>query len=151
MKKPAFLYALVFGLALVSVPGASAQESNEYAECAAVLASPPFVDILTRNEGHDFYEIAYPKNAQKLVGLECSVDELTEFFETAGWEFERLTENSLTGPFGVPGAKYYSDASAHYCLKRPTLFGMFDYRCRPIARIDFYEGRISNLGAYTNK
>jgi len=151
MKKPVFLYTLAFGLAVVGVTGASAQESDDYAECAQLLNSPPFVDILTRNEGHDFHEISSQKSGQKLLGVACSVDELTEFFEDAGWEFERLTEISSTGPFGVPGAEYYSDASARFCLKRPTLFGMFDYRCRPVAKIDFYEGRISNLGAYTTK
>ena len=121
------------------------------AECAAVLAAPPFVDMLTRNEGRDFHEIRSVSSRLALVGLACRVDPLTEFFEDAGWEFEYFDEYSRIGTTGITGAEFYSDASAHYCLKRPTLFGLFDYRCRPIVRIDFDEGRISNITAYTTK
>ncbi len=145
-------FVLITFLMVPALAMAQDESVDRNADCAAVLAAPPFVDILTRNEGYDFYKISYPENAQKLVGLECSVDELTDFFEKAGWEFLRLSEHyNSTGPFGGSGHEYYSDSSAHYCLKRPTLFGMFDFRCRPYARIDFYQGQISSAGAATLK
>ncbi len=144
---------LFLTLLLILSNAAFAQDENADpdADCAAVLAAPPFVDMLTRNEGRDFGELSPLKSGRALLGLECSVDKLTVFFEDAGWELLRYEEQRLVGPFGVPGAEYYSDASAHYCLKRPTLFGMFDFRCRPRAGISFVDGRISNIGAYTSK
>lgn len=122
-------------------------------ECASVLAAPPFVDMLTRNEGKDFHELSDRENQQKLLGLACSVAELTGFFESAGWKFLGFKEKNLLGPFkrgdGTPD--YYIDAAAEYCLKRPTLFGMFDFRCRPLASIYFHEARISSLNTSINK
>lgn len=143
---------MVFAAALcLSLPALALADGAD-ADCAAVLAAPPFVDMLTRNEGRDYHEFSSSSSAHLLLGLGCSVDELTVFFEDAGWEFLRLTEHkSSTGPFGVPSAEYYSDGSAHYCLKRPTLFGIFAFRCRPYARIDFYAGRVSNIASYRSK
>ena len=143
-------------LLLVMLPTlAIAQEegADPVPECAAVLASPPFVDVLTRNEGKDFSKISSRKSGRELVGLECSVVELTEFFENAGWEFLRFEEQSLVGPLGGHGgiSKYYVDALASYCLKRPTLFGKFFFSCRPIVTILFHEGRISHLIVYMSK
>ena len=128
-------------------------DADPVTECAAVLASPPFVDILTRNEGEDFHELSPLKSGRALVGLECSVDELTAFFEDAGWEFLEFREGSLRGPSGGHGGipEYYKDAAADFCLKRPTLFGRFGFRCRPIATILFHEGRISHLIVYMSK
>ena len=96
-------------------------------ECAAVLASPPFADILTRNEGKDFHELSPLKSGRALLGLECSVVELTEFFENSGWEFQWYEERRLAEPFGGHGGipEYYRDAAASFCQKRPTLFGRF--------------------------
>jgi len=146
------LLFLILSLILPQAAMAQQADADPYAECMAVLAAPPFVDILTKNEGNDFYKINDPENVQALVGLTCRVDELTTFFEDAGWKFLRYTGNSsLIGPFGIPGAKYYSDGSAHYCLKRRIFYGILGLKCRPYARIDFYEGRISNLGSYTSK
>ncbi len=121
--------------------------------CAEVLAAPPFVDMLTRNEGRGFREFSSPSSMHLLLGLECSLSELTEFFENAGWELQQFEESSLLGPFkrndGTPD--YYIDAAADFCLKRPMLFGLFDYRCRPIASVYFHEGRISSLNTSMNK
>ena len=145
-------YLLIIQFSLLPALAFAQEEGvDNISDCAAVLAAPPFLDMLTRNEGHDFSEISSPENEQKLLGIECSVDQLTEFFEDAGWEFEYFDEYKRVGTSGVTGVKFYSDSSAHYCLKRPTLFGMFDYRCRPIVRIDFDEKQISNLTAYTTK
>ncbi|PHQ99937.1 MAG: hypothetical protein COB39_00755 [Marinosulfonomonas sp.] len=133
---------------------AIAQEDvDPSSECAEVLAAPPFADMLTRNEGNDFHELSPVKSGRALLGLECSVDELTEFFEDAGWEFRGYETTRLGGPLGADGdlPDYYVDASADYCLKRPTLFGRFGYRCRPSAAILFFEGRISNLIVYVSK
>ncbi|MBL4873689.1 MAG: hypothetical protein JKY41_09915 [Rhodobacteraceae bacterium] len=122
-------------------------------ECAEVLASPPFDDILTRNEGNDFHELSPLRSGRALLGLECSVDELTEFFENAGWEFLDFREQRLAGPFGGQGGipKYYVDAVADFCQKRPTLFGRFFYSCRPIAAVLFHEGRVSSIIVFMSK
>lgn len=146
------LVALVLSFPTLAL--AKEGEAIPVTECAAVLAAPPFVDILTRNEGKDFSELNPLYSGRALLGLECSVDELTDFFENSGWEFLDYEEwRSLVGPVqGNPGnSEYYVDASASYCLKRPTLFEIFDYRCRPIATIAFHEGRISHIIAHTSK
>lgn len=116
-------------------------------DCTAVLAAPPFVDILTRNEGRDFHDLSPLSSGRELLGLECSVDELSAFFEDAGWEFLDFRERSLGGPLGGHGGipEYYVDAVADFCLKRPTFFGIIDFRCRPMVTILFYKGEISNL------
>lgn len=123
------------------------------AECAEVLAAPPFVDMLTRNEGRDFQDLSPLSSGQALLGLECSVGELTEFFENAGWEFLEYAEQRLGGPLGGHGgiSEYYVDASASFCLKRPTILGMFGFRCRPLATILFLKGRVSHIIAYVSK
>ena len=69
---------------LPSLSFAQEEGADPFTECAAVLASPTFVNILTRNEGKDFHVLSPLKRGRTLVGLECSVDELTEFFEDAG-------------------------------------------------------------------
>ncbi len=134
---------------------AIAQEegADPVTECAAVLAAPPFVDILTRNDGNDFGELSPLKGGRALLGLECSVDELTEFFEKAGWELLQFEEKNLLGPFsrGDGAPDYYIDAAADFCLKRPMLFGMFDFRCRPIATILFHKGRVSSIIVFMSK
>ncbi|MBL4874400.1 MAG: hypothetical protein JKY41_13705 [Rhodobacteraceae bacterium] len=132
---------------------ALAQDEDPFSECAAVLAAPPFVDILTRNEGNDFRELSPLKSGRALLGLECGVGEVIEFFEGAGWELQQLEENNLLGPFerGDGTADFYIDAVADFCLKRPPLFGIFDFRCRPIASVYFHEGRISSLHTSMSK
>ncbi len=133
----------------------AAQESAvvSNSECAAVLAAPPFVDILTRNEGKDFHELSPVKSGPALLGLECSVDELTKFFEAAGWTFLQFEEKKLLGPLkmGDGAPDYYIDAAVGFCLKRPTLFGMFGFRCRPMASVYLHEGLISGLHTSMNK
>jgi len=133
---------------------ATAQEegADPITECGAVLASPPFVDILTRNEGKDFHELSSRNSGQQLLGLECGVDELTDFFEIAGWEFLRFEEFELAGPLGgrsgIP--EHYIDASAFYCRKRPTILQFFP-RCAESVEIFFHEGKISYLIPYVSK
>ena len=134
---------------------AIAQEegADPVTECAAVLAAPPIDDILTRNEGRDFDKVSSMEGRGVLLGLECSVDDLTFFFENSGWEFLELQVSSVIGPFGqglgIP--VYYRDSSASYCIKEPTLFGLFRYRCRARVVVLFYEGRISHLIANVSK
>jgi hypothetical protein len=114
-------------LLLPALAMAQDEEVAPVPECAAVLSAPPFVDILTRNEGNDFHELSPLSSGRALLGLECSVDELTEFFENSGWEFQLYEERRHTGPFGGHGGipRYYRDATASFCQKRPTLFGRF--------------------------
>ncbi|MCK4713775.1 MAG: hypothetical protein KAT26_12935 [Marinosulfonomonas sp.] len=150
------LFPFVFTILIVlftSVALAQEEGVDPVTECAEVLASPPFADVLTRNEGKDFHELSPLKSGRALVGLECSVDELTGFFENAGWEFRGFEKQSLGGPLGGHGGipEYYVDAAADFCLKRPTLFGMFGFRCRPIATILFHDGKISSLIVYMSK
>lgn len=142
-----------FLLILVLAFPASAIADN-HETCIEVLNAPPFVDMLTRNDRNDFDKLSPLKSGRALLGLECSVDELTKFFESAGWEFlDYRTRRRPGGPLrsgsGLPD--YYVDATAEYCFKQPTLFGMFDYRCRPMASILFYKGRISNLLVHVSK
>ena len=120
--------------------------------CAEILAAPPFVDILTRNEGNDFQELSPLKSGRALLGLECTVEELTEFFENAEWEFLEFEEGNLAGPLGGHGGipEYFRDAGASYCKKRPTILGFFP-RCRPRVRILFHEGQISHLIVHMSK
>ncbi len=144
---------MVFAAALcLSLPALALAESAE-TDCAAVLTAPPFVDMLTRNEGQDFQDLSPLSSGQALLGLECSVGELTEFFENAGWEFLEYAEQRLGGPLGGHGgiSAYYVDASASFCLKRPTILGMFGFRCRPLATITFFKGRVSHIIAYVTK
>jgi len=134
---------------------AFAQEEgvDNISDCAAVLAAPPFLDMLTRNEGNDFSEINPLYSGRPLLGLECSVDELTKFFEGSGWEFLGFEDwKSLAGPVqGNSGnSKYYVDASTSYCLKRPTIWRFFP-RCRAVATIAFHDGRISHIIAHVSK
>ena len=147
-------YLLVI-LFLVFPSLAIAQEEgvDQITECAAVLAAPPFDDILTRNEGNDFREFSPLKSGRALLGIECSIDEVTEFFETAGWEFRGYEEWSLAGPSGEKDGipEFYNDSAVRFCLKRPTLFGMFGFRCRPRASVYFHEGQIVYMTASMSK
>jgi len=147
------LFFLISFLMVPALAMAQDESGDRNADCAAALAAPPFVDILTRNEGKDFGELSSQKSGRALVGLECSVDELTEFFEHAGWEFRGYEEWSLAGPSGgkdgIP--EFYNDAAARFCLKRPTLFGRFGFRCRPLASVYFHEGRIVYIQTGMNK
>ncbi len=147
-------YISIIFLSLIPIIAMAQDEgADPVSECAAVLAAPPFVDILTRNEGNDFRELSPLKSGRPLLGLECSVVELTEFFENAGWEFLEFREGRLGGPFGGHGGtrEYYRDAAADFCQKRPTLFGKYFFSCRPIATILFHEGRISHVIVYVSK
>ena len=147
-------YLLILSLLMLPTLAIAQEEgADPVSECAAVLAAPPFDDILTRNEGRDFLELSPLKSGRALLGLECSVDELTEFFENAGWEFLGYEEQSLAGPLGgrtgIP--EYYVDSAADYCRKRPTLFGKFFSRCRVYAVILFHESKISSLIVHVSK
>lgn len=147
------LLLLISTLFIPSMVAAQDNGGDPVSECAAVLAAPPFVDILTRNEGKDFRELSPLESGQALLGLECSVDELTEFFEVAGWTFLQFEEKKLLGPLkmGDGAPDYYIDAAVGFCLKRPTLFGMFGFRCRPMASVYLHEGLISSLHTSMNK
>jgi hypothetical protein len=135
-------------LSFAGTTGVSAQQAEELTECEQMLRSPPFVDVLTRNERKDFLELRGRNSGRALLGLECSVDELTVFFEDAGWEFLRYKEHSLRGPSRDDGGlEYYNDSAVSFCLKRPTLFGVFDFRCRLYASVFFHEGRIVYIQA----
>jgi len=147
-----YISILLF-LMLPAVSIAQEEGVDNITECAQVLAAPPFVDVLTRNEGKDFLDLSPLDSGRALLGLECSVDELTGFFEDAGWEFRGYEEWSLAGPSGgkdgIP--EFYNDSAVRFCLKRPTLFGMFGFRCRPLASVYFHEGRIVYIQTGMNK
>jgi len=155
MKISAILLLLTIIASFSGGDGAVAQEAgvDPNADCAAVLAAPPFVDVLTRDEGRDFRELTPQKSGRALLGLECSVDELTAFFKDAGWEFLRYKEWSLSGPSGGEDgiSEFYYDTSTVFCLKRPTLFGMFDFRCRVFASVFLHEERIVYITTNVNK
>ena len=121
-------YFLVILLAFI--PSLALAQDDDVApvtECATILAAPPFADILPRNDGNDFHELSPLKSGRALLGLECGVDELTEFFENADREFLDFRERSLRGPSGGHGGipLYYVDATASYCLNRPTIWRFF--------------------------
>ena len=155
MKISAVWLLLTITLSFVGGGGVFAQEesADPDADCAAVLAAPPFVDMLTRNEGRDFHELSSRNSGRVLVGLECSVGELTAFFEDAGWELTDYEEKNILGPIrsGNGSPDYYIDAAADFCLKRPTIFGMFGFRCRPLASVYYHEGRIVSITTNMNK
>ncbi len=146
-------HRMIFAAALcLSLPALALADGAD-ADCAAVLAAPPFVDMLTRNEGRDFQEINSVYGGQALSGLECSIEELTDFFENAGWEFLGYEEWRRVGRGGGNGGipEYHVDASASFCLKRPTILGMFGFRCRPLATISFFKGQVSHIIAHMSK
>jgi hypothetical protein len=144
--------AVVLCLTFAGTTGVSAQESEEFTECEQMLRSPPFDDLLTRNIGTGFHELRARNRGRALLGLECSVDELTAFFEDAGWEFLRYEEYSPIGPWGDYGIpEFYNDSAARFCIKRPTLFGLFDFRCRARVSVYFHGARIVYITTNVSK
>jgi hypothetical protein len=145
--------AVLLYLAFAGTTGVLPQESEELAECEQLLSSPRFDDLLTRHEGKDFRELSSMNSGRALVGLECSVDLLTAFFEDAGWELTEYVKQThawvdrkyVRVPENVRGSV------AYFCLKRPTLFGMFDFRCRALASVRFQGSRVSSISTGVNK
>ena len=93
----------LFMLSLFILPALSmAQEEgvDPVTECAAVLAAPPIDDILTRNEGRDFLQISRMEGRGVLLGLECSVDDLTFFLKIRDGDLKASRNQGHLGHLG---------------------------------------------------
>ncbi len=140
-----YFFATLIALCLAIAPTkAVAQEASN--KCRDVLASPPFNDMLTRNDGHDFHLLHAPSQGALLVGLTCSLDVLTEYFEAAGWELTVSETYETRGPSGYE-IIYYSDQSVGFCMKRRRLMTFFLRRCSNSVGFLFFEGKISFIHA----
>ena len=140
-------YLLIIFLSfLPSLALAQEEEDDPVSECATVLAAPPFVDILTRNEGSDFHQIDVRDLGYGLVGSFCTVEVLTEYFEAAGWEFVSVTRSEPSGPWGSP-ISYYTDTYAKFCKKGRGLFTFYLRGCVQGVGVDFFENKISFVNA----
>jgi len=149
MKNQILLYALVLITLFGGVPAVVAQESDEYAECALLLNSPPFNDMLTRNEGRDFGQLGARKQGAILLDHKCSSEVLNGYFESAGWEFLKSDSYEPKGPAGQ--IRYYTDSYVAYCRKSRKPINLFLLKCTRVARLYFLEGKISNLNVGATK
>ena len=67
-------YLLIFILSILpALAMAQEEDVDPLTECAAVLAAPPFVGILTRNEGRDFQEPLLGKAGGRYWGLSAGL------------------------------------------------------------------------------
>jgi len=118
---------------------------DERADCAAVLAAPPFVDMLTRNEGNDYGELNSDSLGVSLLGIVCSRDQIMDYFSSAGWEFKG--ESFIAGESGPPSDRYKQDYSIAFCKVRGWPWRWFLYRCEATAGVAYFEGHITHIHA----
>lgn len=143
---------MIFAAALCLGLPALALADGADADCAAVLAAPPFVDMLTRNEGRDFHEIGSVYSGQALVGLECSIDELTSFFEDSGWEltdYVKSTHGWVDGEY-IRLPESDRPSRVYFCVKKPQFGGLFP-RCVASAQVYLIGSRVSGAAASVSK
>jgi hypothetical protein len=145
MKNQILLYALVLVTVFGGVSAAFAQEGDEYAECTQLLNSPPFDDVLSRNDGHDFGQLDARRQGAALLGMKCSPEELQRYFESAGWEHRR--SHSYDHPMGPYGGeiKYYTDSFIAFCQKTRVSINLYFLKCTKSAVVDFLEGEITSV------
>ena len=142
------LAPVMIALACLAPSVALAQSEADHAECATLLGSPPLDDILTRNDGHDFGELDARRQGASLLGLECSLDDLNRYFESAEWEYVETRTFEPRGPAGRE-ISYYSDRAVIYCQKNRRSINLYILRCTKSAVFSFFEGNVSfvNVGA----
>ncbi|MCF6315135.1 MAG: hypothetical protein L3J30_02360 [Marinosulfonomonas sp.] len=129
----------------LAFPTSAIADSHE--TCIDVLNAPPLIDVLTRNDGHDSYMIDARKSGFGLIGSSCTVEALTEYFETAGWEFVSVTRRSEpSGPVGHQ-IEFYTDTHAKFCKKGRNLFTLYFRKCVQGVGVNFLEGEISFVTA----
>ena len=140
--------ALLLFLISSSVAHAQTEAPNPNASCGPVLQEPPFVDMLTRNDGYDYGELNSDSLGVSLLGIVCSRDQIMDYFSSAGWEFKG--ESFIAGESGPPSDRYKQDYSIAFCKVRAWPWRWFLYRCEAIAGVTFFEGQIVRVVAYIN-
>jgi len=132
---------------VLSSSTAVAQSVLDYSECDALLSSPPFDDLLT-DDGGGSGELNSDRLGAAFLGVACSRDQFVRYFADAGWEF--LGESFNQGESGPPSARFMTDYSIAFCKPRSRPWRWIFYRCREMAGVAFYEGRVTHVNAGLN-
>ena len=137
-------YLLV--IAILFLPRlAAAQDENvdPYVECAELLNSPPLNQLLIQNDGNDYGKIN--ELGKSLLGIECSRDQITNYFLRANWELKMEYEHySVNGP---PDSLFEADWGLIFCKPRKLPWRLFFYRCQATSNFYFFEGRVAHISA----
>jgi len=131
------LLFLILSLILPQVMMAQEADADPYAECAAVLASAPANQLAEMSKDGTYGKIDKLLHPY-ILGMNCSVDQIIEYMENAGWEFKRLLEyDSLRETY-----RYSFDTNASFCLPERGLWRLFNH-CGGGAAIYWGDGEIT--------
>ena len=145
MAKSGSFSIIILTLILVGVPIST--RADEIKSCIDILNEPPLIDVLTRNDGHDFHEInVRGGSGHRLVGTTCTIEALTDYFEAAGWSFVSARTSEPRGPSGG-SYKFFTDTYFKFCREGRNLFTLYLRKCVAGAGFHLLEGKISFVHA----
>ena len=117
--------------------------------CSRIINSPPIEDLLLDNDGAKFWQIASDKLGKSLLGVRCTSEQISSYFERAGWELSGESIGySVNGP---PSKQFERDQVLGFCRPRKFPWRLFFYRCDATVGISVFERKITHISAGANK
>lgn len=138
-------YLLATFLALCIVPPQSAY-SQEEVSCKEVLSSPLFQSIISRTENRSPAELATDRAGRELLGKRCSIEDLEDYFFSAGWDFERKSTNPGERSYGAPPGFRYTEMY-RFCKKSRDIMNLFIRKCTHAISVHLFDGKISHISS----
>ncbi|UWQ13183.1 hypothetical protein K3556_09395 [Aliiroseovarius sp. M344] len=127
---------------------AALAETDKYA-CSRIINAPPIENLFLDNDGANFWQIASDRLGQSLLGVQCTSEQISSYFERAGCE---LSGESIGYSVNGPASKQFErDQVIAFCRPRKLPGRLFFYRCDATVGISMFKGRITHISAGANK
>ncbi|MCW3781962.1 hypothetical protein [Defluviimonas salinarum] len=142
------LRAVLFvGLSLLigSAEQVAAQTDDRYSECARLLETEPLNQFGAQSESRDFSILSKNGAANALIGVQCSRDQIYNYFVDSGWIFRSESNMLLTTNIGT------YDYKISFCYPPKFLTRLLTGRCSVFAAVVSLNEHVVNFYMHGSK
>ncbi|MCU9847607.1 hypothetical protein OEZ60_06270 [Defluviimonas sp. WL0024] len=142
------LRAVLFvGLSLLigSAEQVAAQADDPYSQCARLLETEPLNQFGAQSESRDFSILSKNGAANALIGVQCSRDQIYNYFVDNGWIFKGEGNGLVTTDVGT------YDHGISFCYPRKFPARLLSGRCSVFAAVVSLNEHVVNFYMHGSK
>ncbi|MCW3784204.1 hypothetical protein OM960_21975 [Defluviimonas sp. CAU 1641] len=123
----------------------AAQVDDRYSECARILETEPLNQFGALSKSRDFSILSKNGAANKLIGVQCSRDQIYDYFVDNGWIFRGESNILVTTNLGP------HDHGISFCYPRKFPMNLLSGRCSVFAAILSLREHVVNFYIHGSK
>ncbi|MCW3784206.1 hypothetical protein OM960_21985 [Defluviimonas sp. CAU 1641] len=123
----------------------AAQADDRYSECARLLETEPLNQFGALSKSRDFSILSKNGAANKLIGVQCSRDQIYDYFVNNGWIFRSEGNMLLTTNLGTYDHKFA------FCYPPKFPESLFSGRCSVFAAVMSLREHVVNFYMHGSK